>query len=92
MQVDRELLPEVPAFLESRRAMVAAMAQALASGEREQLRNVAHRAAGGLALFGFQWAATQSRQISLRAREADARELQGDIERLREHLREVRVE
>ena len=68
------------------------MARALASGEREQLRSMAHRAAGGLALFGFHWAAWQSRQISLRVRHADVVELDQDIERLREHLQAVQVE
>ena len=91
MCVDPELLQEVPAFLDSRRRMVDAMAGALATGDREQLRTVAHRAAGGLALFGFRWAASQSRGISARAAQADARELATDIDLLRRHLDEVRV-
>ena len=89
--VDPELLQEVPAFLDSRRRMVDAMAGALATGDREQLRTVAHRAAGGLALFGFRWAASQSRGISARAAQADAQELATDIDLLRRHLDEVRV-
>jgi CheY-like chemotaxis protein/nitrogen-specific signal transduction histidine kinase len=89
--VDVELLPEVPAFLESRRAMVRTMAEALAGGDRNQLRSVAHRAAGGLALFGFQWAAWQSRRISQRAAEGEAEMLEKEIGRLREHLQSVRV-
>ena len=79
MQVDAELLKEVPAFLESRRGMAAAMAQALAAGEREQLRAVAHRAAGGLALFGFHWAAWQCRKISQKAAQGSAEALQAEI-------------
>jgi HPt (histidine-containing phosphotransfer) domain-containing protein len=67
------------------------MAQALAAGDRTQLRTVAHRAAGGLALFGFQWAAWQSRRISARAQEGGVQALQDDIARLREHLRSVLV-
>jgi CheY-like chemotaxis protein/HPt (histidine-containing phosphotransfer) domain-containing protein len=92
VRVDPELLPEVPAFLDSRRSMVDGMAAALASGNRSQLRAVAHRAAGGLALFGFHWAAWQSRRISARAVEAEPQELREDIERLREHLETVQVE
>jgi CheY-like chemotaxis protein len=91
VHVDPELLPEVPAFLDSRRALVETMAQALAAGDRTQLRTVAHRAAGGLALFGFQWAAWQSRRISARAQEGGVQALQDDIARLREHLRSVMV-
>ena len=91
VQVDRELLAEVPAFLDSRRRLVDAMADALAAGDRGQLRSMAHRAAGGLALFGFRWAAWQSRAISVHAAEGDATALRGEIERLRRHLEEVRV-
>jgi CheY-like chemotaxis protein len=91
VRVDAELLKEVPAFLESRRAMAATMAQALAAGEREQLRAVAHRAAGGLALFGFQWAAWQSRKISQKAAEGSADWLEAEIGELREHLHSVQV-
>lgn len=91
VSVDRELLPEIPAFLASRRQMADAMAAALAAGDRMQLRALAHRAAGGLALFGFQWAAWQSRRISAHAVEGDALELGEEIARLRRHLEEVEV-
>ncbi|MDE2607512.1 MAG: response regulator [Burkholderiales bacterium] len=92
VHVDPELRAEVPAFLESRRRMVDAMAAALAGGDRAQLRAVAHRAAGGLALFGFQWAAWQSRVVSAQAAEGDAQALRAQIERLRRHLDTVRVD
>jgi PAS domain S-box-containing protein len=91
VQVDAELLQEVPAFLDSRRRMVEAMVKALAAGDRALLHTVAHRAAGGLALFGFQWAAWRSRAISARAAGADAQSLRDDIEALREHLQAVQV-
>jgi HPt (histidine-containing phosphotransfer) domain-containing protein len=71
--------------------MVEDMASALAAGNRNGLRTVAHRAAGGLALFGFQWAAWQSRQISAAASEGEAGVLSQGIVRLREHLRDVQV-
>lgn len=91
VQVDAELMEEVPAFLDSRRRMVEGMADALTAADREQLRAVAHRAAGGLALFGFAWAAWQSRRIASRAADAGPDELKEEIARLREHLRTVRV-
>jgi signal transduction histidine kinase/DNA-binding response OmpR family regulator len=91
VHVDTELLQEVAAFLHSRRQMVEDMASALAAGNRNGLRTVAHRAAGGLALFGFQWAAWQSRQISAAASEGEAGVLSQGIVRLREHLRDVQV-
>nr|WP_255428073.1 response regulator [Ramlibacter cellulosilyticus] len=92
VHVDRELLGEVGAFLDSRRRLVDHMADALAAGDRTQLRTVAHRAAGGLALFGFQWAAWQSRAISAHAADGSEDALRGDIERLRRHLDEVEVQ
>lgn len=91
VQVDPELLQEVPAFLASRLRMVETMAAALAAGDRQQLRAVAHRAAGGLALFGFQWAAWQSRGISARAAAGEAQQLAEDIARLQRHLEQVDV-
>jgi CheY-like chemotaxis protein len=91
VRVDTELQQEVPAFLDSRRQMVEAMAAALATGNRADLRAVAHRAAGGLALFGFRWAAWQSRQISAAATAGEADVLKEGIARLREHLRDVQV-
>lgn len=91
VRVDPELLPEILAFLDSRRQMVEAMAAALAADDRVQLRTMAHRAAGGLALFGFQWAAWQSRAISAAAAQGDAQALKEDIVKLREHLLAVQV-
>lgn len=92
VRVDPELRQEVPAFLDSRRRLVRDMAHALAGDQRAQLRTLAHRAAGGLALFGFHWAAWQSRSISARAHEADARALAEAIAALDAHLAAVRVD
>jgi HPt (histidine-containing phosphotransfer) domain-containing protein len=92
VHVDPELLQEVPAFLDSRRRMAETMASALDDGDREQLRVLAHRGAGGLALFGFEWAAWQSRGISARATEGSEDALREDIAGLRRHLRQVQVE
>ncbi|MBI2770193.1 MAG: response regulator [Burkholderiales bacterium] len=91
VRVDADVAAQVPAFLDSRRAMVDAMAQALAAGDREQLRGLAHRAGGGLALYGFRWAASQSRKIELQAQAGEARLLGQDIALLHEHLQTVRV-
>ncbi|RYY95143.1 MAG: Hpt domain-containing protein, partial [Comamonadaceae bacterium] len=89
--VDAELLEEVPAFLDSRRRMVEGMAEALVAGDRDQLRAIAHRAAGGLALFGFAWAAWQSRKVASMAAMGREEVLEAEIARLRDHLRTVRV-
>ena len=91
VRVEADLRSEVPAFLASRVEMLDAMAAALAAGNREELHRVAHRAAGGLSLFGFEWAAWQSRRISVHAGSGDTRELQQEIDRLRQHLATVPV-
>jgi signal transduction histidine kinase/CheY-like chemotaxis protein/HPt (histidine-containing phosphotransfer) domain-containing protein len=90
VQVDAELADRIPEFLDSRRKLVEAMRVALAADDREQLRGLAHRAGGGLALYGFQWAAWQSRRIETAAAAGGADELRGHIERLGEHLSVVR--
>jgi HPt (histidine-containing phosphotransfer) domain-containing protein len=88
--VDPDLLPEVPAFLASRQELLRAMGEALAAGDRERLRGLAHRTGGALALYGFTWAAWQSRELELKAMEGDAAALQGGIESLAQYLKEVR--
>ena len=67
------------------------MADALAGGERERLCGLAHRASGGLALYGFDWGAWQSRQIEVQALEGGAERLTQRIGELREHLMSVRI-
>jgi signal transduction histidine kinase/DNA-binding response OmpR family regulator len=91
VRVDPRLRPDVPAFLGSRLRLADAMAGALQAGQRAELHRLAHQAAGGLALYGFDWAARQSCHICERAAEGDAQVLQAEIERLREHLQSVRV-
>ncbi|HVZ43901.1 MAG TPA: response regulator [Ramlibacter sp.] len=91
VDVDPDLGPQVPAFLASRRELADAMVQALAGGDRERLRSLAHRAAGGLALYGFHWAAWQSREIETGALSGEAEGLQRGIDALARHLRDVRV-
>jgi len=91
VRVDAELRAEVPVFLASRMAMLDAMVAALAAADRAELHRIAHRAAGGLALFGFEWAAWQCRWISAQAATADPGELQQEIDRLRQHLATVAV-
>jgi len=91
VQVDPDLAGGIDAFLQSRRELADAMAQAVDRGEREQLRSLAHRAGGALALYGFDWAAEQSRRIEHSAAHAPPPELAAAVALLREHLRTVRV-
>ncbi len=91
VQVEPALRAEVPDFLVSRHQLIDAMEVALAAGDLAQVRELAHKATGGLALFGFAWAAWQARRIETRAARGARLGLQEEIERLRAHLHAVRV-
>ncbi|MDB5750288.1 MAG: hypothetical protein JWP65_709 [Ramlibacter sp.] len=90
--VDPEWLEVFPGFVRSQRETIASMAAALASGDREDLQFLAHRATGGLGSMGLHWAARQSRIVEQDALHASAGELQPRIEALGEHLGRVRIE
>jgi CheY-like chemotaxis protein len=89
--VDPDLRDALPGFLESRREMAAALAQAVAAGATEPVRALAHKLAGSLALYGFHWAAGQGKMIERRARENTLEGLAGEVAALRRHLDSVRV-
>jgi len=87
--VSPELEDQLDDFLDTRRALVGDMVTALAAGDRKRLRDLAHKAAGGLALFGFEWAAWQARRIEREAEQAAADWLAREIDLLQAHLRDV---
>jgi DNA-binding response OmpR family regulator len=90
--VDPEWLEVFPGFMRLQRETVDAMARALAAGDREDVQFLAHRAFGGLATMGLQWAARQSRVVEQDALQGSREHLEHRIAALREHLRKVRVE
>ncbi|MCM2356228.1 MAG: response regulator, partial [Arenimonas sp.] len=84
-----ELFPE---FLAAQRRTVQEMREALVAGDRERLRALAHRAAGGLALGGLRWAAAQARTLEAEAPTGDLPCLVGTVEALAAHLAVVRTQ
>jgi CheY-like chemotaxis protein len=92
VQVDAVLEPALPGFLRSRRALVGELAHAVAEGLAENARALAHKLAGGFALYGFSWAAGHSRMIELRARDRALEGLAAEISAIERHLDTVRVE
>lgn len=103
VRVDPDLLPLLPQFLASREALLRQMREALRSladaqapdaarQARQALRELAHQAAGGLALYGFGWAAAQARQIEREAPQASAEALAALLEPLAQHLATVQVD
>jgi two-component system sensor histidine kinase/response regulator len=91
--VDADLLPMIPAFLESRKEQAVEMAGALAKGDLERARGLAHKLRGGLEMCGFAKAGALSRSIEEALSGGPA---EGSVEEqtraLRAYLDEVRYE
>ena len=92
VRMDPGLELALSGFLASRRKLVDELARAVAEGTTEDTRAIAHKLAGGFALYGFAWASGHSRMIELRAREGMLGGLAGDVAQLRRHLNAVRVD
>src|SRR5256885_16652959 len=73
--VSRRLLDLVPAFLRNRRNEVESLRQALAKGDLEQLRQLAHRMRGVGGSYGFAYVTTPGREIGQSARAGDRQSL-----------------
>jgi two-component system sensor histidine kinase/response regulator len=93
VKVDADLLPMIPAFLESRREQALEMAGALAEGDVERARGLAHKLRGGLEMCGFAQAGALSRSIeeALSGGRAEG-PVDARIRSLRAYLDEVRYE
>jgi HPt (histidine-containing phosphotransfer) domain-containing protein len=82
--IDPELLDRMPAFLDSRRELLAALEQAAGQGDEPAARRHAHRLAGSLGLYGLHWAAGQCSAIEHGA--WTMAELRDRLAALRAHL------
>jgi len=89
--LDPDLEASLPAFLNSRRATVAALPRSLEDNDRATFRRLAHRLAGSFALYGFRWAAAQSRLLERDALEGKAAKLAARTAALQEHLDTVTI-
>src|SRR5262245_31160268 len=73
--IDGELKASLPAFLASRRRMLDEMPGALREGDRARFRRLAHKLAGGFALYGLEWAAEECRRLERDAADGEVAEL-----------------
>ncbi|MFL5506245.1 MAG: response regulator, partial [Gemmatimonadales bacterium] len=89
--LDPDLEPTLHGFLESRRQALDEMPRALEAGDRAAFMRLAHRLAGSFALYGFKWAAVESKAIERGATDGDATELAARAAALRQYLDKVRV-
>lgn len=84
--VDEDMKPMLAEYLSSRRDLIESMGRTLATGEREQLRRLAHQLAGSFGLYGFRWASEQCRWVERNFAEVDAAQLGEVADRLHDHL------
>lgn len=93
VHVDADLLPMIPAFLESRRAQALEMAQAIKRGDFEDARALAHKLRGGLEMCGFTKAGEWSRGIEeMLGSTPRAPRIGAQVKALRAYLDTVRYE
>jgi CheY-like chemotaxis protein len=90
--VDPEWMEFFPGFVRLQQETVEGMAHALASGDRDGVHFLAHRASGGLGSMGLLWASRQARIVELDAHQASSKALSQRVVALREHLKKVRIE
>lgn len=89
--VDDDIYDVIPAFLESRRTLVAALRQALAAEAREPFRQLAHKLKGGFSMYGFRWAAEICRGLENDYQNPESKTLVLQVDALEQHLAQVRV-
>jgi two-component system response regulator BaeR len=61
--VEPGLMPLMPEFLSSRRRLADELIEAVAAGDRETVRTIAHKLAGSLAMYGFKDASRATRAL-----------------------------
>ena len=91
VDVDPDLRATLPRFVATRGAMLGDLRAALAAGEREAARRLAHTLAGSFALYRFEWAAAESRALQHDAALGELAELAQRCDALQRHLEQVRL-
>jgi len=91
VDLDADLRATLPDFLRSRREALDELPQALAAGDREKFRRLAHKLAGSFALYGFKWAGAQCRALQDAAAQGEAADLSRRVSALRTHLDKVEI-
>jgi CheY-like chemotaxis protein/HPt (histidine-containing phosphotransfer) domain-containing protein len=84
--IDPDLEASLAGFLESRRKLLDEMPEALAANDRAAFSRLAHKLAGGFALYGFGWAAQRCRALERDADKGDAKKLRKGVAAVCAHL------
>jgi len=88
--LDADLEAALPGFLASRREALDEMPRVLGAGDRPGFKRLAHRLAGSFALYGFRWAAAESKALE-RDADGDTGDLILRTAALRKHLDQVKI-
>jgi CheY-like chemotaxis protein len=88
--VEPGLMALMPEFLSSRRQIADELAAAVADGERDRIRETAHKLAGSLAMYGFKAASSASRDLEQAAGTEDLPALQARCARISDMLAQAR--
>lgn len=89
--VDDDLFEEIPGFLESRLLLLGDLRKALEGKNREATRKLAHKLAGSLGMFGFEWASQCCKEIENEAMTGELQVLRTKAEAVAQHLGTVEV-
>lgn len=89
--VDEDLVEAIPGFLESRRAVVDLLRRSVEAGDRQSVRQLAHKLKGSFGMYGFKWAAQISRELEDDHMTAELGVLSLHVDALEQHLARVKV-
>jgi PAS domain S-box-containing protein len=92
VKLDADLRATLPEFLRTRREALDELPQALAAGDREKFRRLAHKLAGSFALYGFKWAGAQCRALQDAAAQGEPADLARRVTAVRTHLDTVTIQ
>ena len=92
VEIDHELMPIVPEYLEYRRLDCAEIERLLAAGGMECIQIMGHRIKGSGGSFGFDEISAIGEALELAAQDVDADGIRTAVRRLEAYLERVSVE
>lgn len=91
IEIDPDLMPVIPEYLEGRRRDCAEIKRLLVSGSMEKIKNLAHRMKGSGGSFGFDEISGIGEALELAAQASDAEAVRAAVVRLETYLARVSV-
>jgi HPt (histidine-containing phosphotransfer) domain-containing protein len=91
VEVDQDLMPVVPEYLENRRRDCAEIDRLIASGDMERIQVMGHRMKGSGGSFGFDEISAIGEALEAAAQVPDAEGIKTAVSRLESYLARVSV-